>query len=209
MERETVTHIYPVPLFLQVWPDTEQVNAELSRIILERAPQNTKRYKSNVGGWHSENADLLSWGGAAIQQLGQWIQAATKDMTRASSGLETIKGRYTAWAWANLLYPGGYNLVHDHPRHGWSGVYYVAPGEKDPDNVLAGQIEFIDPRGCVDAHLLPGEPFSGPVRIEPVAGMMLMFPGWLRHVVYPYRGQSPRISISFNLRYEEPDESGQ
>ena len=206
MDVETVNDIFAVPLFLKVWPDTQATNAELQRVILERMPAASKRLHSNVGGWHSEGADLLSWGGSAVEQLGRWILQATKDMTLSTTGLTTVKGRFTVWAWANVLETGGYNLVHDHPRHGWSGVYYVVPGNNLSANELAGQIEFIDPRNLVDAHPLPGNPFAGEVRIKPEAGMMLMFPGWLKHYVHPYQGAEPRISISFNVRYEEPQE---
>ena len=204
MDVDSVSYLYSVPLYLNSWPDSAETNDELQRLIEARLPAQSGRYHSNVGGWHSEGADLMSWGGPAIERLGGWILQATKDMTAATSGLTTVTGRFTVWAWANVLYRGGYNFVHDHPRHGWSGVYYVDPGDNDSANELAGQIEFVDPRNLVAAHPLPGDPFSSEVRIRPETGMMLMFPGWLKHFVHPYQGSRPRISISFNVRYEEP-----
>ena len=203
MTNEIVSGIFAVPLYSRIWHNAEPVNAELKQMILERAPARSDRAWSNVGGWHSP-ADLQSWGGSAVDQLIQWIRTATREMTEVTTGLSKFEGDFTVWCWANLLRPGGYNIVHDHARSGWSGVYYVEPGEDNPDNPLAGQIEFIDPRVAVCSHVLPGQPFDAPVRVKPKAGQMMVFPGWLKHFVHTYEGQSERISISFNLAYKPP-----
>ncbi len=207
MTQNDISGIFAVPLFSRIWPDAAAVNGELKRLILERAPPRSDRAWSNVGGWHSP-ADLHSWGGPAVQQLVGWISAATKEVTMATGAPGRFEGDFTLWAWANLLRSGGYNMVHDHARAGWSGVYYVEPGEDDPDNPLAGQIEFLDPRNGASSHHLPGKPFDTPVRIKPEAGRMMVFPGWLKHYVHPYAGRSERISISFNLIYQPPNEQG-
>ena len=108
-------------------------------------------------------------------------------------------------AWVTLLRRGGYNIVHSHSGHGWSGVYYVDPGRIDTESKNAGQLELIDPRVGVDAHPLPGKPFHRRMRFAPQAGLMFMFPSWLRHYVHPYEGPDARIAISFNVDYTEPE----
>jgi hypothetical protein len=35
--------------------------------------------------------------------------------------------------------------------------------------------------------------------VDPLPGLMVMFPGWLKHMVHPFFGSGERISISFNL----------
>ena len=207
MTQPAVSGVFAVPLFSRVWPETAAVNAELKQMILARAPAPGPQAYSNVGGWHSA-ADLHSWGGAAVHQLTQWIGAATREMSAATSGSAQYDGDFTLWAWANLLRKGGYNMAHDHSRAGWSGVYYVETGQESPTNPLAGQIEFIDPRLGASSQHLPGKPFDNPVRIKPQDGLMLVFPGWFKHFVHPYEGESERISIAFNLIYQPPDETG-
>ena len=98
---------------------------------------------------------------------------------------------------ANVLFDGGFNKVHDHGDFTWSGVYYVDVGEAgdDPNN---GVLEFIDPRGGV------AEAMKKVVRIQPAPGGLVLFPGWLKHYVLPYRGSRPRISIAFNVRIVLP-----
>jgi len=38
--------------------------------------------------------------------------------------------------------------------------------------------------------------------VQPRAGLCLVFPSYLPHEVYPYRGSRPRISVAFNARRE-------
>jgi hypothetical protein len=40
------------------------------------------------------------------------------------------------------------------------------------------------------------------VTLRPEAGLMVLFPSYLPHMVYPHKGGRPRISIAFNLRRE-------
>jgi hypothetical protein len=40
------------------------------------------------------------------------------------------------------------------------------------------------------------------VYIYPKPGLMVLFPSYVPHMVFPHMGNSPRISIAFNLRSE-------
>jgi hypothetical protein len=77
-------------------------------------------------------------------------------------------------------------------------VYYVDPGSVSPDQPLSGVLEFLDPRAAVEAVTAPGDPYGEPFRIRAQAGLLVIFPSWLYHWVHPYRGQTPRIAVSFN-----------
>jgi hypothetical protein len=63
-----------------------------------------------------------------------------------------------------------------------------------------------------EAVTAPGDPYGEPVRVRPVAGLLVVFPNWLYHWVHPYTGQTPRIAISFNATLgfaaSTPDASG-
>ena len=100
MTDEIVSGVFAVPLYSRIWPDAEPVNAELKRMILERAPARSDRAWSNVGGWHSP-ADVQSWGGPAVQEFIQWIKTAIQEMTEVTTGLKKFEGDFTLWAWAN------------------------------------------------------------------------------------------------------------
>ena len=46
---------------------------------------------------------------------------------------------------------------------------------------------------------LPGSALEGRMVIDPIPGLMVFFPSWLKHQVHPFRGSGERISISYNI----------
>ena len=48
----------------------------------------------------------------------------------------------------------------------------------------------------------PGDPYRQPFRVQPQAGLLVVFPSWLYHWVHPYAGERPRIAVSFNATVE-------
>ena len=47
--------------------------------------------------------------------------------------------------------------------------------------------------------------FSQQIMIRPVIGLMIMFPLWMNHLVYPFRGEGERRSIASNIVIEHKD----
>ena len=191
--------MWPTPVFSRVWPDTQDYNARLRRIILDREKEDPGVPKSVVGGWHSRE-DFATWPHPEIGQLKAWIDEATEELMTVTSG--AAKDEFSAAAisaWANVLRRGAYHRTHTHPGCVWSGVYYVAVGRNDTNWEHSGAIELDDPRGAVEMVALPGNPFGQRLTIEPEPGLMLMFPSWLRHAVHPFMGKGERITVAFNL----------
>jgi hypothetical protein len=63
-------------------------------------------------------------------------------------------------------------------------------------------IEFIDPRTGVRAVSVEGANcFASKVAVSPDPGMLIMFPSFLRHWVYPNEQDADRISVAFNVRF--------
>ena len=207
MAKQQILPAFATPIWSCVWEDSEELNAGLKRMILERAPEEALTHRSNVGGWHSEQ-DLLRWQDPSVPPLVERIKTGINGVTQATKGMEeAATGGFFMVAWANLLRQGGYNQVHDHNKYAWSGVYYVDTGDETPGDELDGRIEFIDPRVGIGWPKVPGDPFKQRTRFKPEAGRMLMFPGWLRHYVHPYKGEAPRISIAFNVAFNDPKEA--
>lgn len=100
--------------------------------------------------------------------------------------------------WVNLLKSGGHHSGHIHPHSVLSGTLYVeVPGG-------SGAIRFEDPRlpmmMAAPARRRGSPDELGPfVKVEPSAGMLLMWESWLRHEVLAGRGRGERLSISFNF----------
>jgi uncharacterized protein (TIGR02466 family) len=109
--------------------------------------------------------------------------------------------RWTLEAWANVSRLGHFNRTHTHAGTTWSGTYYVDPGDPPPEDEYGTPIHFFDPcQGRSNTFMPLIVPISVLIRPEP--GLMIIFPSYLPHMVYPHRGSRPRISIAFNLRKE-------
>ena len=101
--------------------------------------------------------------------------------------------------WANINPPSAYHPTHNHPNNYPGGVYYVAVPEAGPDLI------FQDPRSAL---IMPWTGKLSPLTAnaaaeQAVPGRMVLFPSFLRHPVPSNEGTSERISISFNLMFQE------
>jgi len=152
---------------------------------------------SNFGGWHSKT-DFFEQPSETVAALRDAALAAAAEMT-----YEQIKTRYPTCqvtvhlhggSWANVSRAGDYNKVHNHPGAVWSGVVYVALGNRDKEPAGNGCIEFVDPR--------PGNQNASKIVVDPRPGQILIFPAWLYHYVNPFRGTGERISVAFNTTAE-------
>ncbi|WP_439816196.1 2OG-Fe(II) oxygenase family protein [Zavarzinia sp. CC-PAN008] len=103
--------------------------------------------------------------------------------------------------WINVSPPGARHHEHAHPNNYLSGVYYIAapPG--------AGQIAFHDPRPQAHVVLPPMKRVTGHtgavMTVAPAPGRLILFHSWLRHSVDPNEAPSDRISLSFNVMFED------
>jgi len=79
--------------------------------------------------------------------------------------------------WFVGLEQGGQVMMHNHHQSDWSAVLY--PHGVDCDD--GGQIMFEDG-----------------VTVRPRAGLVVLFPGTLRHKIRTYKGSTARLSVAFN-----------
>ena len=202
----TFAHLFPAPFMAFVWPDSAELNEEMRPRILEQASRSEGLQKSNCGGWHSEIGQLEFCGDAGrrlVRHMYELADEATKRTVAelpSQSGMSRWTFRWTLSAWANVNGPGDFNRLHTHAGSTWSGTYYVDPGA--PADVEAGTpLHFFDPcQGRANTFLQPVVPARYSLR--PEAGMMVLFPSYVPHMVFPHRGERQRISIAFNLRKE-------
>ena len=110
-------------------------------------------------------------------------------------------------AWIVSQYENEYNPEHTHSGCEISGVIYL----KTPK--IKGRRKIPSKEGKPDQDgdiVFPyssesqknGEVLSkGVLQVEPRRGLMLLFPSWLLHTVYPFIGEGERRSISLNANY--------
>lgn len=102
--------------------------------------------------------------------------------------------------WVNIMSRNSAHSSHLHPLSVLSGTYYVSTPKS------SSAIKFEDPRLGLLMASPPRFPDGKPrnqqfVKLEPRAGQVALWEGWLRHEVPPHTGKDDRVSISFNYEW--------
>jgi uncharacterized protein (TIGR02466 family) len=197
--------VFETPIFSFADVGDAELDRELARRLIVESELAPGIARSNSGGWHSV-PDLSQRSDACYQELMQRVvarvQTAFIELARGRDAAVEMRYRFAVQAWAMVMRHGDHALVHDHAEAHFSVAYYPDAGDADaavhPDS---GKLCFVDPRR--GGTVIPGvDLFPSQFAIEPRAGLLVVFPGWLQHFVQPYRGVRPRVSISCNVRLE-------
>jgi len=118
-------------------------------------------------------------------------------------------------AWVVSQFANEYNPIHNHTGCEISGVIYLkVPDVKGRRNLQSkkgktdsdGDISFVY---CTASQRNQDIFEKGLVQITPTPGLMLMFPSYLGHTVYPFIGEGERRCVAFNASYRIVDPSGE
>ncbi|MEM1106737.1 MAG: TIGR02466 family protein [Pseudomonadota bacterium] len=198
--------LFTTPILTAEPPGAAALNGGLLEVIeAERARDPAGIHRSNIGGWHSA-ANMTAWGGEYARQLSDFA------ISLASGHMEDIAAagkrdfRWGVDMWANINAAGQSNQLHCHVGAFWSAVYYVDPGAAAAPG-QGGELVLEDPRYpgayMAVADLVyrdaRGKPARSQHAIRPRPGLLVMFPGWLRHSVRPFQGGGARVSVALNL----------
>ena len=159
------------------------------------------REKSNLGGWQSNDmtADesFLKASGltTAIEQTAEAYAKNVLRLRLSRWGIDNI--------WVNINGKGNTNMMHTHPHVQVAGVFYV----KVPEDANSSLV-FYHPAHELMHRDLPSHLYSEHRSSNnamhyhtPVENQIVLFPGWLQHLVMPNESDDDRISISFNVRF--------
>ena len=76
----------------------------------------------------------------------------------------------------------------------------MSAGEPDKNGSSRnGKLELLDPRVGANMMYIKGTLLESRYIVDPLPGLMVMFPSWLNHLVHPYQGEGERISVAFNI----------
>lgn len=176
--------------------NAKKLNRKIANYIIEQSKKNPDTKRFSVGGedgWHSE-CNLTDLDYEWSRELHSLILGASS----AFAGRDILKEQYHLETWAIKLGKGGYSNYHTHPNFRLSGVYYVkVPSEC---NQHAGAISFPDTRaGAI------GTPHEMPtLSVKANEGEGIVFESWCPHYVSPHTSDEPRISVSWNISFQDP-----
>lgn len=165
--------------------------------------------RSNQGGWHSDTTVFRRQDPQIKRVCHLMVTTFNKCTKHIAPKFEIEKMDMKGEGWVNVNPQHSFNVPHDHPGYTWSGVYYVKVAEDDDQQKLQterdGCIEFLDPRTSVSALATDvtkySDYFSPKKTITPRPGLIVIFPSYLRHWVYPNKREEDRITFAFNFRY--------
>lgn len=215
MAEELEVNVQPVfstPLVSFMVPGHEVISEQLRRVILERESSMPPHPDHEVIGWSSpHDLSMLDWAGPPLKTLFAVVVEVATQLTEYAEQEPSLMGHHPGWqvveVWANVQRQWGRNDWHPHPGAFWSGCYYVDVGDIATGATCGGELQLLDPRGCMPKMVHPYLRYSMPalhdagrtISLVPVSGQCVMFPGWLYHAVNSYHGSAPRISVAFNL----------
>lgn len=187
---------FGIPIYEKKLPNYSSRAASIVQHLYRIKDRDQGVTRSNQGGWHSSNTLHLTRHQDTRWLIMRLLQVST-NIIKSFEGERSFKDIRMVAAWANINYRGDWNAPHEHLPCTWSGVFYADAGEYQegaPENDLDGQLLFFDPLPLGQEWKRP--PVSG---YKPRTGTMLLFPSFLTHMVAPYHGEKPRISIAFNM----------
>jgi uncharacterized protein (TIGR02466 family) len=206
--KATARDLFASPIVLCEWPETEKLNAELAKLILEHYRSSPSVVQSARYAWQSGH-DMHKWDHPSVAEFVGMLKAAASRMA-AHVAPEADQRLLDGWeivsCFANVTPPGGFSQAHDHIDTGASisGVYYVDLGEVDAPE-FAGRTILQDRSGAARPTWKGRDPFSREYAVVPKPGVALLFPAAQVHYVEPYRGKTVRISIAFNMSHPDFD----
>ncbi|RLA29447.1 MAG: hypothetical protein DRQ63_00820 [Gammaproteobacteria bacterium] len=207
--NKSVRLIFATPLVVHDWPNSEQFNQDLEKLVRHSEDNDKDGYgtRSNAGGWQSPG-NLITWKDPVVDIFRQRIEKLVTNLLQETAR-DTGKNRSFRLmidAWANINRDRDYNVVHTHPNCMYSGVYYVHQGEPEKAIPYSGLLEILDPREAANYVQIRHSVFDAREFVENIPGRMLLWPSWLKHWVHPYQGKGERISVAFNVNVIEENE---
>lgn len=150
-------------------------------------------------GWQSNLVDLTA---EVLQPLLKEIELKLVDVSNLVPFLPEHEPKLVN-AWINVNKPNGIslqnNIPHVHPGRYWTFVYYV---KAEPN---CGDLELASPLKNMLGYAIPNQVYSQLTpfntlqwNVSPVAGKLVMFPGWIEHRAHQNKSNADRISIAFN-----------
>ncbi len=200
---------YPITVMQRQFSGIETLNTELADTILnlEKQQRDTEDNAANVpeiatqGGYQtSTKLNLFMQDNKALKNFkNKVLMPSVKEYLKHVFADEASQLDPWPIGWANILRTGDWQKPHCHLTQSniVSGVYYVSvPDDAEPPE---GSIEFLSPLLVSQYH-----GFSPAKRIDPEAGMLLLFPPFYLHYVHPFKTEKERIIIAFDVLASRP-----
>ena len=119
--------------------------------------------------------------------------------TRMETGVKpTIDNIHLTHSWVVSQYAGDFNPFHHHNGDFSAGVYLKVPDGMN-DEWEEDLQDHYPAKGLIEFAYGETQSFRcDNLKFKPEAGKFLVFPSWLKHLVYPFSVEGERRMMSFN-----------
>lgn len=196
MMLEQKLHAFPSPIWRCRVPDdriTDLNSTLMSKIMSYKGKPGTKVSKNK---WYTPTN---------LQKEPEFAELCKYILEASNAVLDDLhvenRNLKITGCWGNISSPGATHHRHSHPNNYLSGVYYLKSGEG------SNKITFHDPRqqlGLIRPKV--SQPTIDNAETADVVireGDIVLFPHWLNHSVAENTSDSERISIAFNVMFED------
>ena len=157
------------PVVLKTYDKWKTLNPILEKFIRQQGDR--INHKSNVKAQMTEWNMQIEAGGEHFQELVNWVREISLEI----SPVQFIPDCYDVWG--AVYKKGDYTISHDHWPAIWSWTYYVN----------------------VTSQCSPLVFTNTDYKVQPTNGLLVMFPGWVKHKVLPQENDHERVMVAGNL----------
>jgi hypothetical protein len=177
-------------------PGAEEPNRALAGLAAQAAQSAPPGATGNLfEADHRAVAWLREWVAAAV---GQWFEK----MQVQPAPAWRLAGRLEALGF------GDYRELGNEPGAYLAGLYFVnAPAPAELDHLRSdcqpSHLTLLDPRVGFNALALDGDPnFNETRTLAPVAGMLMLWPGYLRHCSRVHLARAPWVRVALRVELD-------
>ena len=197
MIKNEILKLFPEPIFKYKFSDYLDFNKELSKYIYDLYEKdNSGIERSNRGGWHSKNFNLLKQN-SIQKKFAIKVQDYILNFFQHMGWKIKDKNIRIKEMWAIIIKKEYFNVIHTHPNCYLSSAYYVK-ASRNCGGFIAENPN-IAKRYSYPEIANKNELNNEAARIEVQEGDLLLFPSYLPHKVGKNESGEDRIVISFNV----------
>lgn len=156
------------------------------------------KWAKNYNNWISESQRIIEQPG--FENL---AQGAYNNICEYFYGIMQVKEDveiYITESWLNKTEKGQSHHRHWHPNSVLSAVVYIdGEGETGRTKFITSQYDMLE-YGMRESNLYNSKSWS----VAPETGTMVVFPSNVEHLVDPYDGDKPRITLAINTFVRGP-----
>ena len=197
MIENEILKLFPDPVLKYKLDDYKNFNKDLEKYIYNLYEKDKKGLeRSNRGGWHSENFNLLEQD-SIQKKFAIKVQEYVLNCFQNMGWKIKDKNIRIKEMWAIINKNENFNVIHIHPNCYLSSAYYVK-ASKDCGEFIAENPNLAK-RYVYPEIVNKNELNVETARINIEEGDLLLFPSYLPHKVGKNKSGDDRIVISFNV----------